>query len=97
MTVDLQLLVVPCKRVYNCIVGRPFAITLDIVVSPVHLKMKYNNIHDELVMINIDLYGGKRIYKALEQDQKEDEIKVVKINVAFVVMQLRSVKSSPSR
>lgn len=33
-TIDLQFLVVPHKSLYTCILGKPFAATLDIVASP---------------------------------------------------------------
>lgn len=59
--VDIQFLIVPCKSVYNCILGRPFAATLDILVSPVHLKSKYHNVSGEAVCT--DLSGSHRIYK----------------------------------
>lgn len=35
---------------------------------PSKLNLKYHNVHDEPVMINADLFGEKRIYKALKQD-----------------------------
>lgn len=47
--VNLQILVVFCKSIYHCIIGRSFAETLDVVASPIHLKMKYHNIYDEPV------------------------------------------------
>lgn len=49
--VDVQLLVVPCKNVYNFILGRSFSTTLDIADSTVHQKMKYHNVHDEPMTI----------------------------------------------
>lgn len=39
-----QLLVVSCINVYNCIMGRPFATTLDVLASSVHFKLKYHNL-----------------------------------------------------
>lgn len=38
--VNSQFLMVPCKNVYNSIMDKPFAITLDTVASSVHLKLK---------------------------------------------------------
>lgn len=48
MTVDLYFLVVPYKRIYKSILGMPFATTLDLVASPVHIKLNNHNVHDEL-------------------------------------------------
>lgn len=39
--------------------------TLDVVASLVHLKLKYHNVLDEPVTINVDLFGVKRIHKTL--------------------------------
>lgn len=57
---------VSCKSVYNCILDRPFAAALDIVASPVHLKLKFHNLHGEPVIINVNLEGEKLIYHALQ-------------------------------
>lgn len=46
--------VVPCKNVYNCILLMPFAATLDVVASSVHIKFKYHNLQEEPIKINID-------------------------------------------
>lgn len=51
-------------RVYNFILGTPFATALDEVVSLVHLKC--HNVHDESVTISIDLARAKKIHKALQ-------------------------------
>lgn len=48
-----KILVVPCKRIYNCILGKSFASTLDTVTFLVRLKLKYHNVHDDLVTINV--------------------------------------------
>lgn len=61
----MQFLIVPYKRVYNCILWRPFATNLDIVPLLVHLKLKYQNILGESATINVDLEGAKRIYQVL--------------------------------
>lgn len=55
-----QLLVVPCKSVYDWILGRPFVVALYVVSSPVHIKLKFHNLHGESVMFNVDLVGVKR-------------------------------------
>lgn len=71
--VRLQLLVVPCKIVYKCFLGIPFVVALDVVASPVHLYLKFHNLHDERVSINADLEGAKRIYQALQQNKGESK------------------------
>lgn len=75
-----QFLVIHCKSVYNYILGRPFAVALDVVASLVHLKLFFHNLHGEPITINLNLKGAKRIYQVLQQDQKE--IKAMEINVA---------------
>lgn len=40
-------LAVPCENVYNCILGRHFLATLDVIAYTVHLKMKYPNCFNE--------------------------------------------------
>lgn len=42
-TMNFLFFVVPCEIVCNGILGRSFLATLDVVASPVHLKMKYHN------------------------------------------------------
>lgn len=54
-TIYLQFLVVPHKSVYNFILWRIFSGTLDIIVSLLHLKMKYDNVHDKPMTICVDL------------------------------------------
>lgn len=49
--VDYEFLVVHCKRVYNSILGRSFAVALDVVASLVHPKLMFHNLHDEKWMI----------------------------------------------
>lgn len=46
MKVNLQVLVVPYKSIYNYILDIPFSPTLDAMASPFHLKLKYHNDHD---------------------------------------------------
>lgn len=67
--IDLQCLMVSYKSVYNCILGRLFTDTLDMMAYHVHLKLKYHNVHDELVTINAVQFGTKRIHKALQCDK----------------------------
>lgn len=54
----------------------------------VHLKPKFHNLHDELVTVNVDFLGAKRIYHALQQDWEERECKAMEINVASFTSQL---------
>lgn len=58
-----QFLVVPCKTVYNCIIGKPFTSTLDTVASLIHLKLKFYNLHSESLIINVGLEGLKGYIK----------------------------------
>lgn len=80
-TIDSQFLRVPCKIFYNCILGQPFATTLNAIAFPLYLKLKYQNMHDESTIINTDLSGAKMIYK----DQKEDKAKDMEINVTSLI------------
>lgn len=66
--VSSQFLVVPCRSVYNCILERPFAVTLNFVASPIHLKLKYHNLQGDPITIKVDLEWEKRIYQALQRD-----------------------------
>lgn len=43
--------------------------TLGISASLIHLKMKYHNIHDEYVMIHVDLSRVLYIHKPLQCSQ----------------------------
>lgn len=83
-----KFLVVNCRNVYICILGRPFAITFGIVASLVHLKLKYHNVYNEPITKNTDLFGKKRIYKALQHDQNEGEGKALEINVSSLFKKL---------
>lgn len=84
-----QFLVVPFKSVYNYVMGIPFATTLDVIASQVHLKLKFHNLHGEKIIVNVDLEGEKRIYQALEQDQGESN--TMEVDVASITNQLRSM------
>lgn len=61
MNIDSQLLDVPYRSVYNCLLERPFAETLDTITSLVHLKLKNYNLYDGSVTVKINLYGAKRV------------------------------------
>lgn len=75
-----------CRIIYNCILGSPFTVMLDVVTPMVHLKLKYHNLQEELITINVDLEGAKRIYQALQKDQ--EEYMAMEINVASLTSQL---------
>lgn len=66
--------------------GRPFTTTLDIVVSPVHLKLKYQNLHREPVILRADLEVAKKIHHALQKDQEEGLN--MEINMTFLKWKL---------
>lgn len=78
--VNSQFLFVSCRSVYNCVLGRPFATMLNVVASPMHLKLKYQNLQGEMATIKADIDGKKRIYQALQKDQGEGV--AMDINVA---------------
>lgn len=57
---SVQFPVVHYKSVYKLIVGRPFTTSLDPMASLVHLKLKFHNLHGELVIVNANLEGAKK-------------------------------------
>lgn len=57
--------VISCKNVYNDILGRPFLAALDVMASPVHLKIKYQNNSGRYVVFKDDLHGARRIKEAI--------------------------------
>lgn len=61
-TVDLQFVVVPYKSIYNCILGSPFGETLDGVTCSIHLKLKFYNLYNEPITVNVDLVRSKRVF-----------------------------------
>lgn len=58
--VNVHFFVIPSESVYNGILSQSFFATLDVVVSPIHLKMKYNNDFDKLVIFKDDMCGDTR-------------------------------------
>lgn len=48
---DISFMAVSCKSVNNCILGRSFSTTLDVISSTVYLKVRYCNVHDEPMTI----------------------------------------------
>lgn len=80
-TSDSQFLVVP----YNYILDRPFATGIDVVASKFRVLVKFLNILSETIMVNVDLISTKRIYKTLQQAQKERKYKYLEINIAYLI------------
>lgn len=54
-TINLQLLVILYRSVYNYILGKPFTTMMYVMTSLVHLKLKYHNVHEVLVTMCADL------------------------------------------
>lgn len=51
----------------------------------VHLKLKYQNVHDELMTVCINLLGAQRIHKDLKHDKsRKEEKNTMEINVAYI-------------
>lgn len=62
--VSVRLLIVPCKNVFNSILGRPFlAVWRSSLPDP--LKMKYHNNFTKSVTVVADLYGAYCIQEAI--------------------------------
>lgn len=55
---------------YNDILDKPLTTMIDAMASPVNLKLKYHNMHDEPTIINVGFSKAQQIYKALQQDHK---------------------------
>lgn len=53
--VNLQFIVVTYLSAYNLIMGRPINVTLDAIDFPIHIKLKYHNVHDEPMTIGVGL------------------------------------------
>lgn len=95
--VNLQFLVIPCKSVYNCIIGRPVEEILDEAASPVHLNGKpYHNAYYEILIIGADLSGSWRMHKALKHDHKgKYKQKAMEMNIAYPTEQIERQLSNP--
>lgn len=89
--VNLHFLIVPCKTVYNFILGRIFGAMLDIVASLLHLKLK-THMQGELVIINAYLEDAKRVYQSLQR-YSGDSV-AIEINVASLNGNLRNIISA---
>lgn len=58
---------------------------LHTLASQVHVKLKYHNVNNEPVIINVDLIGDKRIYQTQQQNQRESKATTVEINVVLLI------------
>lgn len=63
---------------------------LDVVASPMHLNIKYHNLHKESSTINVDLEGTERIYQSLQKYQGEGM--AMDISIASFIRQLRQME-----
>lgn len=61
----VYFMVISCESVSNCIIGRPFLATLDVVTSSIHLKMKYHISGDKTIIIFVDMCSARRIHEAI--------------------------------
>lgn len=89
-----QFLVVPYNNVLNWILGRPYAETLDVLASLVHLKLKYHNFHDDLVKINVSL--SKADLRSTTHILEGRWRKTMEIDMATLFRQLRDMDIQPS-
>ncbi|XP_058776612.1 uncharacterized protein LOC131650929 [Vicia villosa] len=62
--VKTRFLVIDCKTLYNCIIGRPTLAELTAVPSTVHLKMKFYTRRGRVATINADIEAARRIFDA---------------------------------
>ncbi|XP_058724210.1 uncharacterized protein LOC131595762 [Vicia villosa] len=62
--VKTRFLVIDCKTLYNCIIGRPTLAELTAVPSTVHLKMKFYTRTGKVATINADIEAARRIFDA---------------------------------
>src|SRR3954469_11348628 len=62
--VKTPFLVIDCKTLYNCIIGRPTLAELTAVPSTVHLKMKFYTKRGRVVTVNADIEAARRIFDA---------------------------------
>lgn len=63
--VTVYFLVIPSRSVYNCILRRYFLVTLVVVASIIHLKMKYHNKFGESNFILTDLCRTRLIHQMI--------------------------------
>ncbi|XP_058754185.1 uncharacterized protein LOC131627358 [Vicia villosa] len=62
--VKTRFLVIDCKTLYNCIIGRPTLAKLTAVPSTVHLKMKFYTKRGRVATVNADIEASRRIFDA---------------------------------
>src|SRR3954468_9839273 len=62
--VKTRFLVIDCKTLYNCIIGRPTLAELTAVPSTVHLKMQFYTRTGRVATINADIEAARRIFDA---------------------------------
>src|SRR3954469_21838693 len=62
--VKTRFLVIDCKTLYNCIIGRPTLAELTAVPFTVHLKMKFYTKRGRVATINADIEVARRIFNA---------------------------------
>ncbi|XP_058767421.1 uncharacterized protein LOC131641111 [Vicia villosa] len=62
--VNTRFLLIDCKTLYNCIIGRPTLAELTTVPSTVHLKMKFYTKRGRVATINADIEAARRIFDA---------------------------------
>lgn len=56
---------IPGENVHNNILAQSFLEALDIVVSPVYLKIKYHNDYGRPLVVKADLRGAHKIHEAI--------------------------------
>lgn len=56
--VTLKFLVILCRSAFKGIIERSFLVKLDVVASPVHLKVAYHDKEGNLTAVNNDLEGA---------------------------------------
>lgn len=70
--------VLPCKSIYNCIIGRPTLGWLGVVASTVHLKMKFYSLENEVITLDVDLASAKQChFLSLKSEEEYDGSKEV--------------------
>lgn len=75
--IKTQFMVIPVRAFYSCILGRAFFAVLDVVPSPVHLKLKYHNLHEESAVLCTNLEAAKKIHHVLLRDQEKGTTKEI--------------------
>lgn len=60
---NVYFLVILCDSVYNDILRSLFFTTLEVVASPIHLKIKYLKNTRKLVVVSADLHMARLIHE----------------------------------